>query len=66
MCYSGKCTWESHTGDCAFPNFKEVRDKYKFPLCEIDVDNEEDMEKLQRMISDAKAIELKCREDKRL
>jgi len=56
MCYSGKCTWEQHSGDCGFPTIKAVRDKYPLPLCEIGEDNQEDAERLQMMIADVKKI----------
>ena len=56
MCYSGKCVWEQHNGDCGFPDIKEVRDKYPLPLCEIDNDNEEDKKRLQEMIEEVKEI----------
>jgi len=48
--------WEQPHGDCGFPNIPEVREKYKFPLCEIGIDNEEDAKKLQEMIEDVKKI----------
>lgn len=35
MCYSGKCIWEQHSGDCGFPNTQEIRKKYPIPLCTI-------------------------------
>jgi hypothetical protein len=59
MCYSGKCIWEQSSGDCGFPDIKEVRDKYPLPLCEIGNDDEEDSKKLQEMIEEVKQIVLK-------
>lgn len=56
MCYSGRCTWERQSGDCGFPNIKEVRDKYPIPLCEIDPDSEDELEKLKIAIEDVKQI----------
>jgi len=41
MCYSGKCRWENHMGDCRFPNDKEVRAKYPLQLCDIPYDEDE-------------------------
>lgn len=44
MCYSGRCHWEGHMGDCSFPTQKEVRDKYPLPVCGIDVQSEAEQE----------------------
>lgn len=52
MCYSGRCVWEQSSGDCGFPNKKEIRDKYPFPICEIFDDNEEDNQKTREAIAD--------------
>lgn len=38
MCYSGRCEWESHEGDCMFPTINVVEIKYKYPLCVADGD----------------------------
>jgi len=47
MCYSGKCVWEQSSGDCGFPTIKEVRNKFPLPLCEIDIENEEEANKFK-------------------
>lgn len=49
MCYTGRCIWEDHMGDCKFPTQKEVREKYPLPVCGIDVQNEEE----QKYVDDA-------------
>jgi hypothetical protein len=59
MCYSGKCRWEQSSGDCGFPDIKEVRDKYPLPLCEIGNDNSENKKRLREMIEDVKQIMFK-------
>jgi hypothetical protein len=56
MCYSGKCRWEQHSGDCGFPRIPEVRDKYPLPICEIGDDCEEDMERTRLAIIDIEEI----------
>jgi hypothetical protein len=39
-------------GDCNFPNIKAVRDKYRFPVCEIGDENEEEQQRTQEAIAD--------------
>lgn len=48
MCYSGRCRWEGYMGDCAFPTFKKIRDKYPLPLCDISDDEEDTEENLKK------------------
>lgn len=55
MCYSGKCIWERHNGDCGFPTIKAVRDKYPLPLCVVSED-EEPTEEFLIKIEDVKQI----------
>lgn len=52
MCYSGQCICEGYMGNCNFPNKKEIREKYPFPVCEIGDDNEEDLRKTKEAIED--------------
>ena len=55
MCYSGKCIWEHHTGDCGFPTNTAVRDKYPSPLCTIG-NPEENPENFEEMIEEVKRL----------
>ena len=54
MCYSGKCIWEHHTGDCGFPTNTAVRDKYPFPLCTLNP--EENPPNFDEMIEEVKKL----------
>jgi len=56
MCYSGRCHWEGHMGDCNFPTHKAVREKYPLPVCGIDVQSEEEQEYVNDVIEDIKNI----------
>ena len=56
MCYSGQCIWEGYMGNCNFPNNKEIREKYPYPVCEIGDDNEEDLLKTQEAIAEIQNI----------
>ena len=56
MCYSGRCHWEGYMGDCSFPHQKEVREKYPLPVCEMNVDSEEEQEYVNDVIEDIKKI----------
>ncbi len=55
MCFSGKCIWEQYSGDCGFPNNKEVRDKYPLPLCTIP-DGDEKPENFEEMIEEIREL----------
>lgn len=55
MCYSGKCIWELHNGDCGFPTIPEVRNKYPYPLCTIGND-EENSPNFEEMIREVKEL----------
>lgn len=48
MCYSGRCRWENHMGDCRFPTNKKVKEKYPMPICEIPTCEEECTEEHKR------------------
>ena len=54
MCYSGKCRWENHMGDCNFPHDKKVREKYPLPVCDIpeDENNEERLDEIYKDIQE--------------
>lgn len=52
MCYSGKCYWECHSGDCNFLRIKAVRDKYPFPVSIIPDSPEFDEEYVNEVIDD--------------
>jgi hypothetical protein len=41
MCYSGRCRWEDHMGDCRFPSNKVVREKYPKIICDVPESKEE-------------------------
>jgi len=56
MCYSGKCTWEDHMGDCRFPTIKVVRDKYPLPVCEIGDETEAERQRTQEIIAEIKKL----------
>jgi len=41
MCYSGKCRFERHDGDCNFPShIKSIKEKYGNHLCHPHLDGE--------------------------
>jgi len=56
MCYSGRCMWEDHMGDCRFPRNKEVKEKYPLPVCEMNVQSEEEQEYVAEANADVKKI----------
>lgn len=56
MCYSGRCRWEGYMGDCGFPTLKEVREKYQYPVCEIDVQSKGEQEYVNDAYDDIKKI----------
>lgn len=55
MCYSGRCRWEDHMGDCRFPHNKVVREKYPKIICDIP-ECEEDEEYLKEVYDDIQNI----------
>lgn len=55
MCYSGKCRWEGYMGDCNFPWNKKVREKYRFPVCDIP-EHEVERERLDEIEVDIRKI----------
>jgi tRNA-dihydrouridine synthase len=56
MCYSGKCRWEQHSGDCGFPQIKQVRDKFPFPVCTNNDETPEDQEKTRKITIEIEEI----------
>lgn len=56
MCYSGRCIWEDFMGNCKFPSYKEVREKYKYPNCGMDVQSPEEQEYVNDIDKDIKSI----------
>ena len=54
MCFSGKCIWEQHEGDCGFPTNTAVRDKYPSPLCTLD--QEDNPSNFEEMIEEIKQL----------
>ena len=56
MCYSGRCYWEDFMGDCRFPHQKEVREKYKYPVCGMNVQSKEEQEYVDDVVKDVHAI----------
>lgn len=57
MCYSGRCIWEDFMGDCRFPMYiKEVREKYKYPNCGMNVQCEEEQVLIDNINKDIKNI----------
>ena len=35
MCYSGKCLFEDHMGNCQVWNYKEFKYRYGYPACQV-------------------------------
>ena len=56
MCYTGRCHWEDHMGDCKFPFQKEVREKYPLPVCGMGIQSEEEQEYVDEANEDIKKI----------
>ena len=57
MCYSGKCIWEDHMGDCQFPIYvPEVREKYPHFLC-MNVPPYENPENFDEMIKEVRELQ---------
>jgi len=69
MCYSGRCRWENHMGDCRFPSSKKVTEKYPLPVCEIPTCEEECTEEHEKFLNEVyddiqKILEDEKRRDK--
>jgi len=56
MCYSGKCMWEDHMGNCRFPTTKAVREKYPFPVCELGDETEAEQKRTQEINAEIKKM----------
>jgi len=40
MCYSGRCRWENHNGDCSFPIVaRKINFNYYKTMCSSGIDN---------------------------
>lgn len=60
MCYSGNCIWENYMGDCRFPRINEVREKYPYPFCDIDIQDQIQLDYYNFIEVDIKKIINRC------